>query len=1253
MTVTVKQINTRKVQESSRHFATGSHDITMYTEPNRMFISQMKKYGKVLCHDDCTKVRSVILIKNNAIDATLLPQFTTPDVCTVLIEKENIILISAYHDINLDAWWDTLDDAITYAANKSYRVLLGSDTNAHSLLWESDLPNERGEVIEEACAFLFLHVCNNGNKPTYFSDAGNSTIVDVTFASDPDMVTNWRVSDEVTFSDHRCIEYELDGVEAGIETTKRSLAGVDWSNIARELKSAIPSPVPFMWSPALLDEAVTHFTTTLKLILDAHAPLKPFTWKSSPWWTPELTKLKRDCKLAALVKRRCNSAENKKAFSSKMRAFQRSVRKTRFESWKKFISDIDSVHATAKCNRILKRLQQPTKEIGLIKYPNGALAETKQESLEVIMAEHFPDSVPATAEHCMPSDDVRLVPLNDYSWLTIDRLRAGVKSLKCGKSPGPDEVRAELLKAMDTELLEYLLILMTASLTLGYVPLEWRSVKCIYLSKQGKSDFCETGAWRPITLASAALKLTEKLCLWHLEESALSKNPLHKHQYGAVAGRSADMAASNVVNKIEKAMMNDQWCIAVFLDVKGAYNNLKFSSITEAMTARGFHSDIVGWYSNFLHNRIVTSQIGQSSASIIPRRGTPQGGVCSSLAYNLPMDAVLRMEANTGVTSFGYVDDSALVAVGADPGTLFNLLNSAIKRATEWATSVGLTLCTKKSQYVVFTYRDNKKPINVTTGLPYALKMYGNNLPQVEAAKYLGIWLDQELTFVTHVNKRITACRLALLRTRSIVAKKWSPKPEFLRWLYNSCVVSIMSYGCAIWIKALDNPSIQTKLQKLQRMGLTSIAPTKRGTPTASLEIIYDIPPLPLLLEERASNTYLRLGTVCNDVWTASSQPQRKRRRMAKNPRPPQVRRGHLAHIRRNLPKVAIDDVMTPVPNFDQNYTVSVDESIPYCRDGVCVYTDGSKSGEPTGSGMYIEFYTKPGELDQHYPFISMSERLPPCSVYQSELRAIQAASEFLLATNTANKRIHFHSDSLSSLQAIQGNRLTSRTVLDTVMLLKALGRNNTVSLQKVRSHQPKNSPLYCPGNDYADGAARYGCKIDPNSKGTFYISRTEVKNDIRERRDRQWLTQWRRLPGHRQSKEFIQGPDPKIWRLIRKLPAKKLTGFIRFVTGFGNLRRHKVVLTKRKRRHSADKDADAVCRLCGTGEETGFHLICICPRLMHRRHDYFSDGQRLCYQLDQPPPISIKLLDFIQCPILQSLEDDHDTPRKKRKTDN
>ena len=246
---------------------------------------------------------------------------------------------------------------------------------------------------------------------------------------------------------------------------------------------------------------------------------------------------------------------------------------------------------------------------------------------------------------------------------------------------------------------------------------------------------------------------------------------------------------------------------------------------------------------------------------------------------------------------------------------------------------------------------------------------------------------------------------------------------------------------------------------------------------------------------------------------------------------------------------------------------------------------------------------------------------------------------EFLINENTYGRVIHIHSDSLSSLLSIASTHVKSRTVYDTILLINALGANNVVSLQKVRSHAKEGTELYCPGNDYADGAARYGCKINHFSTGTFYATRTEMKNRIRSQRDNEWRLKWTRLPGHRQSKEFIQGPDSKIWKLIKKFQTKKVSNFVRFVTGFCHLRRHKVVITKRKRRHMADNDLDAVCRLCNLGPESPFHLLCICPRIMHRRHDYFSDGQILCYQLDRAPPISTKFIDFVQCPFIQNLD--------------
>jgi hypothetical protein len=46
----------------------------------------------------------------------------------------------------------------------------------------------------------------------------------------------------------------------------------------------------------------------------------------------------------------------------------------------------------------------------------------------------------------------------------------------------------------------------------------------------------------------------------------------------------------------------------------------------------------------------------------------------------------------------------------------------------------------------------------------------------------------------------------------------------------------------------------------VQQLGLLQVAPVRHSTPTASLEIIYDLKPLDLYIREMAVKTYVRLG---------------------------------------------------------------------------------------------------------------------------------------------------------------------------------------------------------------------------------------------------------------------------------------------------------------------------------------------------------------------------------------------------------
>lgn len=1228
----IKQINCHKVMASTRLYASGVHDISMITEPNVNMIRELKKFGKLFCDMKSQKPRSLILIKNYKIDCTLLPQYTNRDICSVLLEGQNTILISAYLDILLDAWPDILDDVVLYAINKGFRILIGSDSNAHSALWGSNETNERGEVIEEACAAYGLECVNTGTNITY-DGVGGQTIVDVTLTSDPNMVQDWHVSPEVTLSDHMCITYTLDGIDKGAEPLHRCTKKVNWKYVAKEMKTIIPQDIPTEWSEATLDQATTAFTSRLKEILDETAPLKAIKKKSNFWWTPTCTTMKSACMKAARIKRRNNNPQNRAAFTAALRAYQNTIYKAKQESWRTFINDINSVSDMSKVNKILKSLKGPTAELGLVKCMDGTLAEDKPSSLRAMFQEHFPNSLPVEVVDKTPSQSQELSSLKDFPWLTINRLKNAISGFKKGKSAGPDEVRVELLQALDEDMLHYLLTLFRASQTLCYVPLAWRYVTCVFLPKVGKPDFTERSAFRPVSLMSFVLKCMEKMCLWRVEETALTNNPLHPRQFGARKGTGTDNALSTVVNTVEKAIMNNQYALGLFMDIKGAFNNLTYDTIMNALHSKEVDADIITWYKHFLTTRIVTSTLGISTVDCKCTKGCPQGGCISSVLWNICFEGFLHAPDDKAALMHGFVDDGSVIIVGPCPDVLYEKMNRVIEQCTSWASSCGLTFCTNKTQACLFTYRD--VPINKATGKPFTLSMYNRDIPNVKSTKFLGVTLDKELNFHEHIEKRIKACRLALLRVRPILGHTWSPEPVHTKWLYTTCIIPMLSYGCAIWSKALDERSVQQKLSTLQRMGLLSITPVRRGTPTATLEVLYNIPPLHLLLHQRAEMTYLRLGSLQDAQWTASHQPAITRGRMPKRPKRKNVRRGHLSHIRRNLPNFGQDDCMNPVGNFDRNYAVDTAENLPESRTGIAAYTDGSKIYDQVGSGSYI--------LKHEEPLIYFAERLPDyTTVYQSELRAIQMTCQYLM--DFSGHEINFHVDSLSSLQALKASHITSRTVYDTALLLQALGQQNKVSLQKIKAHDPEAKEDA--GNVMADKAAKWGAFFPDHmiSNATIYKTRTIMKTHINEKHREEWDVHWKSTQGLRQSKLFINGPDPKYWKDIKHMNKKKMSNVIRFISGhcFMN-RHHKTVIPTGKRGKCADADPRSRCRLCDLEEETPEHLCTVCPRLLWTRNTLFAQSQILSWTSDRPPPWSKHLLDFIQSDIVQSLDTTED----------
>ena len=89
-----------------------------------------------------------------------------------------------------------------------------------------------------------------------------------------------------------------------------------------------------------------------------------------------------------------------------------------------------------------------------------------------------------------------------------------------------------------------------------------------------------------------------------------------------------------MVDIADKGSLRKQYTLGVFIDIEGAFNNLKTEQALDVMRDRGFPEHLVSWYESFVTNRILKTEFLGSKSKHKLQLGTPQGGVLSPLCWN-------------------------------------------------------------------------------------------------------------------------------------------------------------------------------------------------------------------------------------------------------------------------------------------------------------------------------------------------------------------------------------------------------------------------------------------------------------------------------------------------------------------------------------------------------------------------------------------------------------------------------------------
>ena len=280
-------------------------------------------------------------------------------------------------------------------------------------------------------------------------------------------------------------------------------------------------------------------------------------------------------------------------------------------------------------------------------------------------------------------------------------------------------------------------------------------------------------------------------------------------QHGFRPKHSSVHQLMRVVEKINGGFSLKLSTGAIFLDVAKAFDKVWHVGLVHKLLKGGVPLPMCKLLYSYLQNRFfrVRSE-GELSSTRPIAAGVPQGSILGPLLFTCYTADIPIPEDRRAQIAL-YADDTAVSYTSANPKLITTKLQQMCEILEKWFGKWRISINPTKSAAVLFTRRPGKKNRNVGS-----VKMFGEKIPWVSETRYLGLILDERLTWKPHIehvrNKALGG--MAALRPITGRRSKLSLKNKVL--LYTSMIRPIMTYAAPVWGYA--RPKLIERLQVVQ-----------------------------------------------------------------------------------------------------------------------------------------------------------------------------------------------------------------------------------------------------------------------------------------------------------------------------------------------------------------------------------------------------------------------------------------------------
>lgn len=131
--------------------------------------------------------------------------------------------------------------------------------------------------------------------------------------------------------------------------------------------------------------------------------------------------------------------------------------------------------------------------------------------------------------------------------------------------------------------------------------------------------------------------------------------------------------------------------------------------------------------------------------------------------------------------------------------------------------------------------------------------------------RYLGVILDQRLTFKSHVTEVINKAEKRMKILKRLAGTKWGSSKDTLMLTYKTYILPMLMNGSELLICA--SKSQKKRLEIMQNKALRIITGGIKSTPITSMEMFSDIKPIEFYCDEAALKMYERIRRIPNCLW--------------------------------------------------------------------------------------------------------------------------------------------------------------------------------------------------------------------------------------------------------------------------------------------------------------------------------------------------------------------------------------------------